>query len=321
MLYLLSYAHAANTATADRLRKYRAGFRRLGVEHEVIYFKYTRPGTWFRLSWRLLSGYRRGDVLFVVGGVDLLFPAACLALGRRVYHEITEHPRVYVLLGFRLLSRVCRFFYYLAVKRLDGLFVISTALARFFEEERGVPREKIRVIPVMCDPGEFPPSMVERAGRQGIVYVGSMSDYKDGVDKLRQACGLLETTEPLVLVHGRLHEEVVEVLCRARLAVLCRPGNLQARYGFATKLGQYLASATPVVVTAVGDVPLFLEDGVSALIARPDDVEDFAGKMQWALDHYDEALEIGRRGREVALEHFDYARLVGEVAEVIFGGK
>jgi glycosyltransferase involved in cell wall biosynthesis len=48
-------------------------------------------------------------------------------------------------------------------------------------------------------------------------------------------------------------ELIPAVLKNAELAVLPRPDSRQARGGFPTKLGEYLASGTPVCVTSVGE--------------------------------------------------------------------
>ena len=48
------------------------------------------------------------------------------------------------------------------------------------------------------------------------------------------------------------------------MLVLARPDNIQAKGGFPTKLGEYLATGNPVVVTKVGEIPNYLIDGVNA---------------------------------------------------------
>jgi len=86
---------------------------------------------------------------------------------------------------------------------------------------------------------------------------------------------------------------------------LARPNNIQAENAFPTKLGEYLASSTPVVVTAVGEIPNYLKDGKSAFIAKPGDSENFANKIEEALSDYENALQVGINGRRVAETHFN----------------
>ena len=104
----------------------------------------------------------------------------------------------------------------------------------------------------------------------------------------------------------------------AQILVLDRPNNVQAQYGFPTKLGEYLLTGNPTVLTRVGDMPLFLEDKVSTVFACPDNPEDFSSKIVWCLNNYEKAKEIGQRGKEVAKKHFSYAVETQKMLDVIF---
>ena len=100
--------------------------------------------------------------------------------------------------------------------------------------------------------------------------------------------------------------EMPQMLKNATIVALARPDSLQAQCGFPTKLGEYLLSENPVVVTKVGDIPLFLSDNETALLSRERNPEEFASKMIWVIDHPQEAETIGRKGAEVALREFNY---------------
>lgn len=100
-------------------------------------------------------------------------------------------------------------------------------------------------------------------------------------------------------------KEMPQLLVNADVLALDRPDNKQAKYGFPTKLGEYLLSGNPVVVTSVGDITKFLTDGVSALIASPQNPKNFADKLLWALTYTEEAICLGGRGKMIALEFFN----------------
>ena len=53
--------------------------------------------------------------------------------------------------------------------------------------------------------------------------------------------------------------DIPQILKNAAVLALDRPDSLQAQCGFPTKLGEYLLTENPVIVTKVGDIPLFLE--------------------------------------------------------------
>ena len=84
--------------------------------------------------------------------------------------------------------------------------------------------------------------------------------------------------------------------------ILCmvRRGSRYANAGFPFKLGEYLATARPVVATNVGDVEEFLEDRQSALLVEPDSLDALVAALRFLIEHPLEAQQIGLRGREVA---------------------
>ena len=101
------------------------------------------------------------------------------------------------------------------------------------------------------------------------------------------------------------HDDMPQLLTDAVMLALSRPNNKQAKYGFPTKLGEYLLTGNPVVVTNVGDIPLFIKDRENGMVAEPDDVCGFAERIEWLLEHEEDAISIGKRGRDLALSNFN----------------
>lgn len=94
------------------------------------------------------------------------------------------------------------------------------------------------------------------------------------------------------------------LLKNARILALARPDNLQNRNGFPTKLGEYLATGNPVVVTSIGEIPNFLKDEENAFMATPGNVQSFADALKRAYNNSEKAIAIGRNGRHLALTAF-----------------
>ena len=97
----------------------------------------------------------------------------------------------------------------------------------------------------------------------------------------------------------------------------CRSNSLFANFGFPTKLAEYLASATPVVATRVGDVEEYLTDGKNAFLASPENVESIAGALKRLLADPAAAASIGIAGNEVAEKFFDYSVHVAPLADFV----
>lgn len=216
-------------------------------------------------------------------------------------------------------------------KRTTGMLVISKALADYFDIQR---IGNIAIINMFVDTKRFD-DVKNDTDRKYIAYCGTISPFKDGVDCLIKAFALFHKSHPdyeLKLI-GRFENEEAEknlkglvkeyhleqavcftgminpedmpkLLCDARMLALARPDNEQAKYGFPTKLGEYLATGKPVVVTNVGEIGCFLEDGVNCRLPEAGDEKDFADKMIWVADHYEEALKLGAKGKELTQKEF-----------------
>jgi len=89
--------------------------------------------------------------------------------------------------------------------------------------------------------------------------------------------------------------------------------NEVAKYGFPIKLGEYLSTGKPVIVTSVGDIPLFLKDGENAYISKPDDVASFANKLNDCLSDPFKASYIGKKGEELVYREFNYLEVTKNI--------
>lgn len=289
--------------------------------------------TYGRYVKRFLSMLKPGDIVYTYS-ISALTMACTKIEGVKVYAERTEHPEA--SMGFPSpLAALTPEEHYETLQRLAGLFVISEPLRDYYNTQ-GVEKSKIKIINMTVDPSRFLNIHKTSCKDRYIAYCGTASNNKDGVDELikafvivaqripdvklyiigktpskEQKFGNMELVESLglknrVLFTGIVNaENIPHLLKNAEVLALDRPDNLQAKYGFPTKLGEYLLTRNPVVVTAVGDIPKFLKDGVSALIAKPCDAKDFSSKLIWVLTHKDEAARIGREGCSVAMEHFN----------------
>lgn len=285
-------------------------------------------GFWY--TYRFSRGLKNGDkvMMFDVCFWDVLK----MKKGVDYYYEVTECPEVINFSSMPFDRSRKRYFSY--CKKLDGLIVISTELKKYFIE-KGVISNRIHIINMVVDPKRFE-GICKSSSEKYIAYCGTASNNKDGVDQLIKAFGIFhknytdyklyiigntpsknqannnyELTEQLglknyVVFTGMISsKKMPEMLSGAQILALDRPDNVQAKYGFPTKLGEYLLSGRPVVVTRVGDIPSFLSDKESALLAQPNNPNNFAEKLAWACEHPKEADIVGENGKRVALEHFN----------------
>ena len=300
----------------------------------------------FKLSLNFIKkSLSAGDVVYVYDTISVV--EHIRKSGVKYYGEKTEHPAVTSPVS-RLVRQNMRQ-HFDSLNKLDGVFVISNALKEYYVS-KGVENKKVHVINMTVDLTRFENIKRQSQSEKYIAYCGTVSKSKDGVDKLLRSFAIVaqkvhdvklyiigptlkleerqefsglaqmyNLTDRVVFKGIVPSSEIPQMIKNAELLALARPANIQAKYGFPTKLGEYLLSETPVVLTKVGDIPLFLEDGVSALMSSPDCDEEFAEKIIWALNNEVDAAMIGKNGADVALTHFNAKIETKKLLKVMLG--
>ena len=219
-------------------------------------------------------------------------------------------------------------------KLFDGMVIMTDTLINFYSK---FVRASCIIckIPMTVDTDRF--SRKSESREKYIGYVGSLSSKKDGVDNLIKAFGLIkneidgyvlkiagssknseekkhlidlsikyDVEDKVEFVGQKPREQIPEFLMKASLLVLARPESKQAEGGFPTKLGEYLSTGKPVIVTEVGEINRYLVNGKNAYFVKPGSVEDLSRKMKQVIHEYTFAETIGKEGKKVAINKFDY---------------
>ncbi|PID27533.1 MAG: hypothetical protein CSB55_08640 [Candidatus Cloacimonadota bacterium] len=217
-------------------------------------------------------------------------------------------------------------------KLYDGVIVISKFLEVFFADKIR-KNAKSLFIPILVDFDRFN-CILEESEEKYIAYCGFMGGNKDGVDFLIKSYAksqLYKQNIKLYLIGYGPEEDIKRLkkisenflisdyvnfigkvdrddmpkyLKNSVALVLARPNSKQAEAGFPTKLGEYLATGKPVIVTDVGEISSFLKDNESAFIAVPNNIDDFSDKLIKMNDNYSKSLLIGEAGKKTALNNF-----------------
>jgi glycosyltransferase involved in cell wall biosynthesis len=290
----------------------------------------------------------QGDKVYLYGQ-SFLLGKLVEKKGLSVFWEKTEHPEV---------SNPSQWPYKKSLESLmadcqkvKGLFVISNPLKEYFVGQ-GVNQTRIRIVNMMVDPLRFANVRKSEVCAKYIAYCGNVSNKKDGVDLLIESFARIShlfpdvylyimgkitgeiSTNSNVLLAKKLgiserviftgivpYEDMPQMLKNATILALNRPNNKQAQYGFPTKLGEYLLTGNPVVITSVGDIPRYIKDGISGMISEPNNTDEFAKKMEWLLEHPEEAKVIGENGKQVALKSFNNEIEARKIPNIIFGSE
>ncbi len=292
-------------------------------------------------AWKLLFCLPKDIIYFY--GMNPLIMLFLLLHNRKYLHEFTEYPGF--IFGNSIVGKLKKWIHVMFMKKCQKVFVISKRL-RGYCIENGIPEDRVGILNMFVDVSRF--KDIERnSDEKYIGYCGNGENFKDGVDVLIKAFYLVaqkyndvkliiagrapqkdwESQQTLVSEYGLKErvkmlgkvspDKIPSLLLNAEVLALARPDNIQAAYGFPTKVGEYLATGRPVVLTRVGELEDFLENRKSCLFADPDSSEDFANNLCWLLDHPKEAALIGANGKKVAKECFDNVHESEKVIDVL----
>ncbi len=278
----------------------------------------------------------------------LVFSILAKSIGAVLIAEKSEYPFVYSRKTTAVRMKMW-FYEHVTSRNLGGIIVISTFLHDYFAA-RLSKTAKLLCVPILVEPGFFAPAAeIGERMEHTIIYCGNL-DHDGEVAALLRAFGQVASefpqwrvevigpltqsraVEALQAIVGRLglagRVTFAGAVARSELPARLAAGNIMAlprasgtfsTAGFPTKLGEYLATGKPVVVTATGDIADYLTDGVSAYLVAPDDVNAFSERLRYVMSHSAEAAEVGKRGREVAMREFDSRMQSNRVLSFIAG--
>ncbi len=218
------------------------------------------------------------------------------------------------------------------LEQADGVWVLSSYLAEFWQHH-GVSSHRVLVQPNVVRASAFVETPLP--GTSSAVFLGNLS-HADADTLLEIAAGVrTRVTDFSVRIYGdaapeRRREfrdlitaagltevvsleppvspaEVTAVLGSADVALLPRAAGEFSQAGFPNKLGEYLASGRPVVVSGVGDVTHYLTDRESAMVVAPGDTQAFADAVVDVLSDGALAHRVGVAGAAVAKTLLDSA--------------
>ena len=256
--------------------------------------------------------------------------------GIKLSMERNEFPSVFLDSSTSTISKVFYKYFILPwhYRLFDVLFLMTDELLQFYGK---YTKQQciLQKLPMTVDLSRFETKTPSKQKDSYIFYAGSLSEAKDGVESLICAfskivdeypeinlkiaggtkSGRLEKRLSDIITQKRIsncvsllgfvdRDEIPQYLCEAKMVVLPRPDSLQARGGFPTKLGEYLAAGRPVIVTRVGEIPKYLlEDEV--FFISPDNIqEELTQKIKYILTHEKKSLNVASLGKIAAKKYF-----------------
>lgn len=232
----------------------------------------------------------------------------------------------------------------------DGIVVISRDLEKYFSRYT----KRILRVPILCDAEEIDP-LKEPPYFDGdtfrICFAGYIKCDKEGFGMLYEALsvvnlrqkvelylyGILEDEDSLrlrqlsemyglnerVFYKGNIDPEILKHEFRKyHLLILPRPLNKRTKYGFSTKLSEYLTSGVPVLLTDVSDNALFIKDNHNGYIITPGSSAAISEKLDYIIQSYNlQAGIIVDNAHNTVKESLDLRLFTNFYANFFFKGR
>lgn len=213
---------------------------------------------------------------------------------------------------------------------------ISQELADYFNKIR---KKNTHILPIIVDTSRFIGKVKKTTQppiNRYLCYMGNMELSKDDVDNIIKAFSiiskkyknlnlklygapniktkayLLQLIESLglkniVQLMGRVESsKVPSILQNAYVLLSSQPDTVRASGGFPTKLGEYLSTGVPALLTNVGENSKYVKDGEHVFFSKPNDPNAYAKKLSYILDNYEEAKKVAENGRNFLIKKYSY---------------
>ncbi len=225
-----------------------------------------------------------------------------------------------------------------SVRRLGHALAISRVLEEFYGRNGG----RTFRVPVLMDPEAAVAPRSDKSGSPSrdlvVAYVGFPGRQKDNIWAVIRGLKLARdegcrvhlrivgpTADQLLLSQGASAELLKELagnitlvgslpapaargeMAKADFTVLVRPDKHYARAGFSTKVVESLGVGTPVIVSPVGDIQLYLSDGQDAIFVpqvTPQAVKAALVRAKGLSEH--QRVAMVQAARDCAVRNFSY---------------
>lgn len=281
------------------------------------------------------SNSKQTNIIFLLSTEPLIFLLVWIIArfkGNKIINERNEFPET-IRKGIRwrvwIYKTTVLWWQY---RLLDGLLLMTDELIHFYSPHTS-KKCIIQKLPMTVDFNRFNIKTTENE-EEYMFYAGSLSEKKDGVERLIRAFSKVSQEYPnlslkiagagsslrideLKLIINKLgivkkvqllgevqRTQMPDLLVNAKILTLPRPDSIQASGGFPTKLGEYLATGKPIIATRVGEIPNYLTNREVFLISPQYIEPELAEKTFQILENYDKSLEIAKTAKVKAFKYF-----------------
>lgn len=255
--------------------------------------------------------------------------------GYKVYRDLCEYP--YATASINNETEIkCEKYMREVFPLYDGAICISQPLLELAQKFH--PQGKYIKVPIMIDDSKwnFHNIVPKKFGFPYLFHSGALFQQKDGIvdvlnafadalpflpqgtkyfftgsirkspdaSVIRSVIERRHLENNIVFLDYLSQEEMYQYMKGASLFIVYKNDNLQNRYCFATKLGEYLLSCVPIITTSIGEAQYYLANEESAYLIEQDNQKQLAETIIHVINNPQNGKDIGMKGAEVARKNF-----------------
>lgn len=219
-------------------------------------------------------------------------------------------------------------------------------------EAKGIPREKIVLLPDWVMPELYDPAKIDRAaarqqyeleGRFVVSFLGNFGLLM-GIESILETARIVQEQDPNVLflfvgkgaalpmmedfiqkhnlqnvriIPYRPREEVPAMLQASDVLIVTYMKSDLTMITVPSKIYEYLSIARPIVAGVTGVVGEILEEADAALVSPTRDPQEMARHIMTLKNDPDRGDAMGRSGRQYAIDHFSFAKVADDYERTV----
>lgn len=220
-------------------------------------------------------------------------------------------------------------------QKIDGRILMTTKLKEFYDTN--VCPKPTLILSTVVDIDRFVNIDKEEQNKDYLCYMGNLELSKDNVDNIIRAFSMIVNEYPdldlfiygtpnseahqylerlinrlnlinRVFLKGKVeYDKVPQILKNAKILVSSQPNTKRAEGGFPTKLGEYMITGVPILMTNVGEIAKYVKNGENGYIVPPDDPSSYARQLLFILKNYNLALHVANNAKQYIINNFSAA--------------
>lgn len=242
--------------------------------------------------------------------------------------EETEYPKILKTTKNKFIQKKHLDLY----KKADGVLAMTQQLKKYFIH---LGCKECFVLPMSVDTSRFEGDFVI-SKKPYFIYLGGSGGFeRDGVSDIIKAFSnfVINYSIYKLFIVGPVNQKIIEkiycdinndfikkqiiflgnkpssevpALLMEATGIIMAPPHDYLSGGFPTKLGEFLASGTPVICTKVSDIPEYLNE-TNSFLSEPKNIEGLINAMENLVENAKTATNIGLQGKQVAQTVFNAA--------------